>query len=256
MNRQVDREKVFHDRYFSGEVHREEQSRFYEPLSRRAVHSRVIELLRPADTCPPGRLLHYGCGYNVSYNELLASGFGYTVSAIDISVEAIDRLLNELAARGVAGVEVRQMDAHSLQFPDAHFDVVFGRGILHHLELDRAAREVHRVLKPGGIAVFVEPRAGNPLISLYRVLTPGKRTVDEHPLTEKDFDLLRRRFFRVSVANYFFLSLAAITIRPILGATYGGVLKMTMALDESLFRYLPFLQKYSWIAVMHLEKRL
>lgn len=255
MNNRANREEVFHDKYFNGEVHREEQSRFYEPISRSIVLSRVIELLRPADTSRPGRLLHYGCGNNVSLNEIFATKFGYTVSAIDISSEAISLLLNALAARGVAGVEARQMDAHSLQFPDAHFDVVFGRGILHHLEFDQAAREVHRVLKPGGVAVFVEPQAGNPLISLYRALTPAKRTVDEHPLTVNDLDLLRRHFSRVTVANYFLISLAAITARTLLGPTYGGMLKMTIALDEILFRRLPFLQKYAWIAVMQLEKK-
>ena len=250
LNNRVNREEVFHDRYFNGEAHREEQSRFYEPLSRNIVLSRAIELLRPAEASRPGELLHYGCGNNISLNEIFAVTFGYKVSAIDISSEAINRLLNALTARGVAGVEGRQMDAHSLKFPDAHFDVVFGRGILHHLEFEQAAREIHRVLKPGGVAVFIEPRAENPLISAYRALTPDKRTIDEHPLTENDIDILRRHFSRVSIANYFLFSLAAISARSFLGTTYGGMLKMTMALDEFLFRRLPFLQKYAWIALI------
>ena len=41
--------------------------------------------------------------------------------------------------------------------PDASVDVVFGIAILHHLDLPQAAREVWRILKPGGRAIFQEP---------------------------------------------------------------------------------------------------
>lgn len=41
------------------------------------------------------------------------------------------------------------MDAHKLEFSDNTFDVVFGAGILHHLDLELALSEVQRVLKPG-----------------------------------------------------------------------------------------------------------
>lgn len=48
----------------------------------------------------------------------------------------------------------RRMDAHHLEFPDRTFDIVFGTGILHHLDLETAVREIARVLKDDGEMVF------------------------------------------------------------------------------------------------------
>ncbi|WP_428491963.1 hypothetical protein [Rhodopila sp.] len=61
---------------------------------------------------------------------------------------------------------------------------MFGIGIIHHLDTRQASREVARVLRPDGNAVFWEPMGTNPIIGLYRMLTPNARTVDEHPLAK------------------------------------------------------------------------
>jgi SAM-dependent methyltransferase len=54
-------------------------------------------------------------------------------------------------------LEVRGMDAKDLRFPDASFDVVFSLSSIEHVgspaEVARAAREMGRVLRPGGHAV-------------------------------------------------------------------------------------------------------
>jgi hypothetical protein len=39
------------------------------------------------------------------------------------------------------------------------------------------------VLAPGGVAAFVEPLRGNPLLALARLMTPRARTRDELPLS-------------------------------------------------------------------------
>lgn len=46
--------------------------------------------------------------------------------------------------------EFKIMDANALAYDDGTFDVVYGGGILHHLDFEKAVDEVHRVLKPGG----------------------------------------------------------------------------------------------------------
>lgn len=60
------------------------------------------------------------------------------------------------------------LDANELPFVPGSFDFVFGHSILHHLaHFERAIAAAHRVLKPGGIAVFGEPVMDtNALISL------------------------------------------------------------------------------------------
>ena len=132
------------------------------------------------------RVLDFGCGRGE--RSLAMLGRGAYVDGIDISPVYVAEA--ERATRGagfgpdrfafVAG------DAHALPYPDATFDLVIGDGILHHLDLDVALTEVHRVLKPGGRALFREPLLDNPLLKLFRILTPRARTEDERPLSADD----------------------------------------------------------------------
>jgi SAM-dependent methyltransferase len=54
------------------------------------------------------------------------------------------------------GLEVREMDARALDFSDASFDAVFSLSSIEHFgapaEVQRAAAELGRVLRPGGVA--------------------------------------------------------------------------------------------------------
>src|SRR3546814_16824046 len=79
------------------------------------------------------------------------------------------------------------MNAEAMTFPDDSFDLVFGSGIIHHLDIDRAFGEIARVLRPGGRAVFIEPLGLNPAIELYLRFTPSARTPDEPPPPRTDF---------------------------------------------------------------------
>lgn len=72
------------------------------------------------------------------------------VEGIDLA-EGMVRATNEDAERRGLGVRVRQMDAESLDFPDASFDrVLCGFGIMFPPDQLRALREFRRVLRPGG----------------------------------------------------------------------------------------------------------
>ena len=71
-----------------------------------------------------------------------------------------------------------------------------GKWILHHADVPAAAREVARVLKPGGRAAFFENQGRNPLLRLARRalwrLPAGEvvGTPDERPLHRPDIDAL------------------------------------------------------------------
>jgi len=54
------------------------------------------------------------------------------------------------------------MPAERLVYPTDTFDVAVGFAIIHRLDVPRALEELHRILKPGGVACLAEPSAVNP----------------------------------------------------------------------------------------------
>jgi SAM-dependent methyltransferase len=104
------------------------------------------------------RALELGAGTGYFSLNLLQAGVITHATCTDISPGMIDTLERNAEALGL-DVDARVADAERLPFDDASFDLVFGHAVLHHLpDLDRAWREIHRVLRPGGLAVF----AGEP----------------------------------------------------------------------------------------------
>lgn len=86
---------------------------------------------------------------------------------------------------------VRRMDARTLDFADATFDVVYSLSSIEHFgsapEIARSASEMGRVLAPGGIAVVVteclvrrHPLDSAPAETLVRLATRGRRRAGAH----------------------------------------------------------------------------
>ena len=152
-------------------------------------------------------VLDYGCGHGMA--AVVLARAGAAVTAFDLSPGYVAEARERCRANGVAAACV-VADGESLPFPDHSFDAVWGNAILHHLDLAKAGRELRRVLKLGGVAVFCEPWGGNPLLGLARQFLPypGKdRTPDERPLTRRDLAPLRD-LFTVEVEGHQLLGMA------------------------------------------------
>jgi SAM-dependent methyltransferase len=150
------------------------------------------------------RVLIYGCGYDPGATWFARRGA--VVTAIDISPESIADQRILMNAYGVR-MRLEVSDAMHTPFPDQSFDLIYGNAILHHLDSDGCAREIARLLAPGGVAVFREVQAGNIVLRLFRWATPFWRTPDEHPLTGRDYAIYRRRFRTVNVTAHVFTSM-------------------------------------------------
>jgi SAM-dependent methyltransferase len=237
----VERERAYHNERFRDES-RLAQGKYYRAIRDGAevFTNRVIEKATGADA------LEYGCG-NASQALTLAP-LARSICGIDISDVAI--LDAREAAKGQANARFEVMNAEALEFPDASFDLVFGRGIVHHLDLTKCFGEVARVLRPGGTALFWEPLGHNLLLNGYRSLTPNARTPDEHPLLAADFDLARQYFGDVRTRFYGLTSLAAVPFGD--GAVGDAVLKVSAGIDRALFR-VPGLKWQAWYCMIELS---
>lgn len=113
------------------------------------------------------RVLDLGCGAgHVSFNVAAAVG---EVVAYDLSQQMLDVVRDTAEARGLDNVRTQRGAAERLPFEDGEFDFVFSRYSAHHWsDLGLALREVRRVLKPGGVAAFIDVMSpGSPLLDTY-----------------------------------------------------------------------------------------
>lgn len=130
------------------------------------VNSRMI--VEMAKIKPGDRILDVGCGTGdltlTAKHYAGASGSAY---GIDASPEGID-LARKKAERIGSGTVFEVGLIEEIPYPDAMFDVVISRLVIHHLPDDlrhTGFAEIFRVLKPGGLLVLADFKPpANPIL--------------------------------------------------------------------------------------------
>lgn len=125
---------------------------------------------------PEMTVLELGCGTGYFTSELVRSGA--EIVAIDVSP---DLLQLARAQHSAPNVRYELQNAYAMSYPDASFDSVVGSSVLHHLEIQPALREIHRVLKPSGAIFFTEPNMLNPQIAVQKNVPWIKRKLGDSP---------------------------------------------------------------------------
>jgi len=199
-------------------------------------------------------VLEYGCGSTAGTRKLLQAGASH-VTGVDISEREIERAQAWAEREGIADrSDFVVADAHRLPFPDDAFELVVGRSILHHLDLEVALRELRRVLKHGGVAVFSEPLAQNPILRLGRRLTPSARTPDEHPLTVEDWKLCGSIFDGFTHHEVEFLSIPLMPVNLLLPRRAQEALAVRVSrADDRLLAAYPGLRRHARITFLVLS---
>jgi ubiquinone/menaquinone biosynthesis C-methylase UbiE len=96
------------------------------------------------------RLLEVGCGMGTDLLQFARSGARCT--GIDLTPRSIEITRHRFKLYDADG-DFMISDGERLPFRYESFDVVYSNGVLHHTPNTAAAiREVHRVLRPGGVA--------------------------------------------------------------------------------------------------------
>jgi len=197
-------------------------------------------------------VLDYGCG--TGDNSVLLANHGARVIGVDISPDLVELARKRLELHGFKEmVEFQVGSAHELPLADESIDVVFGMAILHHLDLSLSSKEVFRVLKKGGRAIFLEPVRNSKLIWFLRKLIPYQApdvSPFERPLTDdelrefaKDFSDYRSRAF----------SLPFVNLIEVLGLPE-KVLYSAIKADREILKNIKFLNYYASVRVIEMTK--
>ncbi|EFE98226.1 class I SAM-dependent methyltransferase [Serratia odorifera] len=135
-----------------------------------AVHAQGKDLQRLSALLaehPHARLLDLGCG--AGHASFTAAAQVAQVVAYDLSAQMLEVVTRAADEKGLQNVQVQQGMAEALPFADASFELVISRYSAHHWhDVGQALREVKRVLKPGGTAIFMDVVSpGHPLLDIY-----------------------------------------------------------------------------------------
>lgn len=200
-------------------------------------------------------LLEFGCG--LGNDTVFFAEKGARVVSFDVSLEMVKGVAAIVKEKRLSHiVALHQMSGEKLAFRDESVDLVYGRSVIHHLDIPIARDEIYRVLRKKGKAVFLEPLGQNPLIALFRKLTPKRRTPDEKPLTVNHIKTLAAPFSFANYTGWYLVSLLALIFCyfPPCRRLFEYSLQILLPVDRFLLSRFPSLQRFCWVAVIELEK--
>tara|TARA_X000001036_G_scaffold401251_1_gene406231 strand:- start:746 stop:1489 length:744 start_codon:yes stop_codon:yes gene_type:complete len=238
------RERKFHNKLQS-----QKKGRF-ENIFYKAINNMNIDffdyLKNNVKDC---KILDYGCGVG-SFAEKISKFKPEKIFGIDISEVSIDKA-NKRAKELNFEAKFSVDNCEKTKFEDNTFDLVYGSGIIHHLETEKSLNEIYRILKPGGDFVFMEPLGTNPIINLYRKLTPGSRSSDEHPLIQKDFRYIKYKFINTKVRYYGLMTLFFFPFYK--NPEISKFFRLLINVDQFLFK-LKFFRLFAWSVLIIAKK--
>jgi ubiquinone/menaquinone biosynthesis C-methylase UbiE len=243
------REAEHHDRQAN-----EADPRSLPPLELDVWRAAVVEA---AGEVHGRAVLELGCGSGDLTLRLLARGARLT--AIDISPGMVELVRTRIAYHP-EGREAQLLvaPAEATGLESGSFDLVVGTYVIHHLDVERAAAEAARLLRPGGRCLFVENSGFNPFLNLARRHLTGRfgvnrcGTPDEHPLRAADYAIFARHFRRVTT-HYVELMCFRLIARNVFRYRVGAVNWLTHRIDTLAYR-VPFFRRFSYHVLVELER--
>jgi ubiquinone/menaquinone biosynthesis C-methylase UbiE len=203
------------------------------------------------------KILDLGCGFGD--DAITLSGETNRIWGIDI---AEHRLHAARAAVHRANrsdrIFIEKMDAHDLQFADNFFDLIVGNSFLMWVNKARAVEECHRVLKPGGKALFpCESMGKNPFLALYRhrqSMQTRESLVSR--ITLPELSRLASRFSAAQWEQFYLVSplLYPLAMRFPKNGILRRIIRSVHFLDMGILRLFPRSRHHAWVSVVEFIK--
>ena len=196
-------------------------------------------------------ILDFACGNGE--NGIYAASLGADVEGIDISPEGVENATENAKKFKVSNkCKFIEMDGENMAYKDNHFDYAIEYGALHHVDLEKALKELSRVLNPDGKMLCIEALRHNPLIHAYRKKTPHLRTEWEvdHILGIESLDVMKKYFHAVNPKFFHLFSLALVPFRKTF--IFPFLYPILNFLDRLVLSN-RFIGKYGWIMAVELS---
>jgi SAM-dependent methyltransferase len=118
------------------------------------------------------RVLEIGCGIGTDLVRFARGGA--RVTGIDLAQTSIDLARQNFAIHDLHADELRVADGAALPFDQASFDVVYCHGVLQYAaDAPAVVAEARRVLRPGGVAIFMVYNRVSWLHAMSKVMKVG-----------------------------------------------------------------------------------
>jgi SAM-dependent methyltransferase len=240
---------LMHQRYADPETLRYEAGHnFYKYCDRDSMAYGVKEFL---GDLKDKKVLEFGCG--AGHTAGLMALCGADVTAFDISEESVAVTNRRAEVNNLPNLKAEVAVGEDLPYPDEAFDIVFGRAVLHHLDVKQAAGELARVLKPGGKACFIEPMGMNPVLNFVRdyVPYPNKNPVgDDSPLVYKEI-----KEWGAWASDYRWTEVQLLgMIERAFPFKWKVKLPFLHKMDRVIMKYVPFTRRFARYVVLYMVK--
>lgn len=225
-----------------------EQKRYENPYAKRYHDWWTEQMLSRVRT--NGRILDNGCGIGLLFDKVRSG----QVVGLDISSEML-KVASKKSDRLIRG------NSQQLPLKDNSFDVVFCRSLIHHLPRpELAVREIVRILRPEGQAVFVDTNTSLLSALPRKIANLGGHFSEEHKnLNRSKMERLLKPHLRVEEVMYFgYIAYPLLGFPDIINlfkfVPFKSIAeRMLMFIDNALSR-IPFIRTQSWAILVKAVK--
>ena len=201
-------------------------------------------------------VLDFGGGEGEISTQL--ARLGARVTGVDISPDLIRIATRRAELDGVRErTEFFACNILESPLPENRFDAIVCYAVLHHVDIQKVLPLLCSCLKPGGLAVIVEPLGLSPWLQKVRRLVPVARDSSpvERPLNREELNSIRQAFTDPQVTYYELLSRLQLLLPNRNKIDRGhpftkAAMVLLGGLDRLLLTLFPFLSTYSGVVVI------